>query len=1287
MAYENLCMYCFEDLGGQSTCPHCGRDAHAAVPQIQMLPGSTVYHDRFLIGRALGQDATGIVYAALDTKKQNKLRIREYLPRDCAERLNDGGVVPLAGREDEYDAGIRKLKASVEETEDPARRHFFFEENGTAYIVQRKSAQAQPAEERRHREVKESRGRGPIIAIVAAIAVVAAALVGVFVFGGGLLQPKDVTETPTQDPENVWLPMDSQTPTVTPYTSPTFAALVDPELSWMDFSFEDVDLSASSKPTPTVASAATRVPTATARATATPKPTAAPTLSGDDSAYSTITNRSSAAEIRRLQQRLNRLGWLNTTDITGTYSDATREAVRQFQRYINQNYNPATRLTVDGIAGPKTQQWLYQVNAEKPTATPRITATPTPTPTPTERTAAAADSDAVSADSSANKIRAMQRELILLGVMPDGSDNGVYDAATRSAVRRFQNRVNDLQGYEVLEATGRMDALSMAFLDYYVDEWRTLTTATATPSARVTATPSPTPTTAPTNTPYESEKDPSTVRAGSDRAAVQDLQQQLIAVGLLPEGSDDGVYGASTRQAVTQFQQWVNDRRNEETLSVTGEADPLTRSYLRYSRQNGLRPSAATAEPTATPTPVPAVEPEGEEDDLIIQRGSNTESIRRVQSLLADVGLLNRRGVDGVYGSGTQSAVRAFQEYVNAHGGELEVTGLVDRATRMTLEYYSDNEWTVHDDEATPTPEPTEAPTEAPTEIPTEEPTAEPTQIPTPEPEAEDDMLRVQQMLVAVGALSDDALSGEYDADTAQALSDFQNWINAQGLAQLEVSGRLDNATLQILEYAAENGMTLMAEETVAPAVAQVNSLSITIAGESAGDQVVELGAGMFSVNWTAEGDVESYDIAIYDSQGNVMNSAQGYRDTSFRADADRIQAGEVYTIRIGARPAGGSDEDLVWQTARFTRPEAQPTEIPTPEPLPTMAPIEAPEIRVEGTLNDEGIVEITSRKYTISWGSEGAVQNYIVRITDASGSEVANHPGTQQTQLSLNAGDMRPGEVYTITVGAIPMNGSSQDMVVNSARFTLPVAATAAPTEVPTPVPTAEPTPQPEVAEISRPFVNVGGSGYQRDGVQYMTDSTIILSWGAEGSVANYVVYVMNQNGDRQDLGTTTDTSRTISAGNLPEGIYTIYVGAIPENGTMDDVQWGTARFGIPGAAAPAEEIEEEAPPEEEVDSDEAVDSEEESDDRDGGDEEVSPIDASSSSSAIQALQRQLYARNVMSGEPEAGVLDDVTLQAVATFQARMNEQYDAGLTVLDPDDPDAVVDEETLWWIEGRG
>jgi len=41
---------------------------------------------------------------------------------------------------------------------------------------------------------------------------------------------------------------------------------------------------------------------------------------------------------------------------------------------------------------------------------------------------------------------------------------------------------------------------------------------------------------------------------------------------------------------------------------------------------------------------------------------------------------------------------------------------------------------------------------------------------------------------------------------------------------------------------------------------------------------------------------------------------------------------------------------------------------------------------------------------------------------------------------------------------------------------------------------------------------------------------------------------------------------------------------------------------------------------------------------------------------------------------------LDVQTLQAVAEFQQRMNDQYGAGLQVVDPKDPAAVVDAVTV-------
>ena len=474
MAYENLCMYCFEEMDGKTTCPHCGKDSRAAVPQIQMLPGSQVYHGRFLVGRALGQDATGIVYAAFDTKKENRLRIREYLPRDCAERLNDGAVVPVAGMEDQFEAGLKKLRASVENVEDPRKRHFFFEENGTAYIAQRKSATASE-HDREPEEEEESGGKGRVLlfaGIAVAVLVVAAVLL-ITVFNGAVTTSRDITQSPTLDPSQVWIPV--ATPTATPYVSPTFAALVDPELSWMDYTYEgDVEQEYQE------AQQAARTPT--------PAATLAPTVDAKGSQrYRVVNGDSSREEIRKLQNKLYEEGWLEKSQVTGKYDTATRQAVRDFQAYVNDRFKPKEKLSVDGVAGPKTQQWLYEADASKPTPKP----TPKVTPKP--------DDGDVDETSPANQVRRVQRQLITLGLLPDGSADGNYNATTVAAVRRFQRRVNELAGYDVLEVTGKLDVQSLAFLDYYAEEWENLRKATAEPTQtpKPTRKPTPTPTTRP----------------------------------------------------------------------------------------------------------------------------------------------------------------------------------------------------------------------------------------------------------------------------------------------------------------------------------------------------------------------------------------------------------------------------------------------------------------------------------------------------------------------------------------------------------------------------------------------------------------------------------------------------------------------------------------------------------------------------------------------------------------------------------------------------------------------
>jgi len=188
------------------------------------------------------------------------------------------------------------------------------------------------------------------------------------------------------------------------------------------------------------------------------------------------------------------------------------------------------------------------------------------------------------------------------------------------------------------------------------------------------------------------------------------------------------------------------------------------------------------------------------------------------------------------------------------------------------------------------------------------------------------------------------------------------------------------------------------------------------------------------------------------------------------------------------------------------------------------------------------------------------------------------------------------------------------------------------------------------------------------------MTGDTITISWNAEGDVESYNVYVENQAGDRVKLGTTTDTSKTVATDTLPAGLYTVYVGALPVNGTKDDMVWNSYTFGIPAPTPEPTEEPTPAPTEEPTPKPTEV-------------PEISidqPIDGSADADTILQLQMRLYSLGLLSTDGlEEGILDQKTLQAVADFQTKVNEKMEAGLVVIDPADPNAVIDTDTLWWL----
>lgn len=120
-------------------------------------------------------------------------------------------------------------------------------------------------------------------------------------------------------------------------------------------------------PVPPSFSTPTPAVTATAQMTAAPTslPTITPTATPTRTPLLAVGDR--GEDVRRLQARLQELGYLGGK-VDGIFGKQTKEALEEFQRL--------NRLSVDGIAGPKTYQKLF--NDPNVVRAPIVTGTPRP---------------------------------------------------------------------------------------------------------------------------------------------------------------------------------------------------------------------------------------------------------------------------------------------------------------------------------------------------------------------------------------------------------------------------------------------------------------------------------------------------------------------------------------------------------------------------------------------------------------------------------------------------------------------------------------------------------------------------------------------------------------------------------------------------------------------------------------------------------------------------------------------------------------------------------------------
>lgn len=99
------------------------------------------------------------------------------------------------------------------------------------------------------------------------------------------------------------------------------------------------------------------------------------------------------------------------------------------------------------------------------------------------------------------------------------------------------------------------------------------TTVPATPTTSVPPSTAPAATTTTTEFVYVAEPAEGTLRAGFEGPRSLQLQRDLIALGFLPAGADDGQYGPGTAGGVRRFQ-------DANSLVIDGVAGPITQAAV-----------------------------------------------------------------------------------------------------------------------------------------------------------------------------------------------------------------------------------------------------------------------------------------------------------------------------------------------------------------------------------------------------------------------------------------------------------------------------------------------------------------------------------------------------------------------------------------------------------------------------------------------------------------------------------------------------------------------------------
>lgn len=138
------CLGCMEQYDSEfGVCPFCGYVIGTPAEEATHLVPGTILHDRYLIGKALGYGGFGVTYIAWDSRLEQKVAIKEYLPSEFSTRMPGQSRVTIGSgdKSEQFHDGLDKFVdearrlAKFSNEAGIVRIFDSFKANDTAYIV------------------------------------------------------------------------------------------------------------------------------------------------------------------------------------------------------------------------------------------------------------------------------------------------------------------------------------------------------------------------------------------------------------------------------------------------------------------------------------------------------------------------------------------------------------------------------------------------------------------------------------------------------------------------------------------------------------------------------------------------------------------------------------------------------------------------------------------------------------------------------------------------------------------------------------------------------------------------------------------------------------------------------------------------------------------------------------------------------------------------------------------------------------------------------------------------